>query len=81
MQGKWERIRVSGMLEELWAYFVPNKVLIFRPEGKDPEITKLARYTEEQIPIDGKATAYVCQNYQCQLPTTEVNEMLRMLNL
>jgi len=79
--GKHKSPDTRHMLEELWAYFVPNKVLIFRPEGKDPEITKLARYTEEQIPIDGKATAYVCQNYQCQLPTTEVNEMLRMLNL
>ncbi|MDM7919516.1 MAG: thioredoxin domain-containing protein [Methanosarcina sp.] len=68
------------MLEELWNYFVPNKVLIFRPEGENPEITELAKYTKEQFPIEGKATAYVCQDYQCQLPTTETREMLRMLN-
>jgi uncharacterized protein len=69
------------MLEELWNYFVPNKVLIFRPEGEKPEITDLAKYTEEQLPIEGKATAYVCQDYECQLPTTETSEMLKMLNV
>lgn len=79
--GKRESSDTGHMLEELWAYFVPNKVLIFRPEGKDPEITSLATYTKDQVPIEGKATAYVCQNYECQLPTNEVNEMLRMLNV
>ncbi|HII79006.1 MAG TPA: thioredoxin domain-containing protein, partial [Methanosarcina sp.] len=69
------------MLEELWSYFVPNKVLIFRPEGENSEITDLAKYTKEQYPIEGKATAYVCQDYECQLPTTETIEMLKMLNV
>jgi len=69
------------MLEELWSYFVPNKVLVFRPEGEDPEITDLAKYTKEQTPVEGKATAYVCQNYQCQLPVTETGEMLKLLNV
>ena len=79
--GKHKSPDTEHMLEELWAYFIPNKVLVFRPEGKDPEITNLATYTKEQFPIGGKATAYVCQNYECQLPTTEVDEMLKMLNV
>jgi hypothetical protein len=79
--GERESLDTGHMLEELWAYFVPNKVLVFRPEGKDPEITSLATYTKDQVPIEGKATAYVCRNYECQLPTNEVNEMLRMLNV
>lgn len=69
------------MLEELWSYFIPNKVLIFRPEGENPEIADLAKYTKEQYPIEGKATAYVCQNYECHLPTTRTREMLKMLNV
>jgi uncharacterized protein len=79
--GKHESPDTGHMLEELWTYFIPNKVLVFRPEGKDPEITNLATYTKEQVPIEGKATAYVCQNSECQLPTTEINEILRMLNI
>jgi len=29
--------------------------------------------------LDGKATAYVCQNFTCQLPTTEPAELARQL--
>lgn len=81
ISGKIESPDTGNMLEELWNYFIPNKVLIFRPEGDEPEITSLATYTKDQIPIEGKTTAYICQNYECQLPTTEINEMLKMLNL
>jgi len=81
--GKPESSDTQHMLEEVRTYFIPNKVLVFRPEeeGKEPEITKLAAYTKVQVPIRGKATAYVCRNHECQLPTTEINEMLKLLNV
>jgi len=81
ISGKRESPDTVHMLEELWSYFVPNKVLVFRPEEENPEIAALAKYTKEQLPIEGKTTAYVCQNYECQLPTTETSEMLRMLDV
>jgi uncharacterized protein len=28
---------------------------------------------------DGQATAYVCQNYSCQAPVTEVAELIKLL--
>jgi len=69
------------MLEELWTYFIPNKVLVLKPIKDSSEITELAPYTKMQASIEGKATAYVCENYECQLPTTEINEMLKLLNI
>jgi len=29
--------------------------------------------------LEGKATAYVCENYACQLPTTEMEVMVELL--
>lgn len=81
ISGNSNSVDTINMLEELWTYFIPNKVLVFRPEESNSEITVLATYTKSQIPINGKTTAYVCQNYECQLPTTEINEMLKMLNV
>ena len=81
ISGNYGASDTEHMLAELRTYFIPNKVLVFRPEGEDPEITNLATYTKMQVPIEGKATAYVCQNYECQLPTTEINEVLKMLNV
>ncbi len=79
--GKHEAADTRRMIKELWTHFIPNKVLVFRPEGMDPEITTLAAYTKMQVLIEGKATAYVCRDYECQLPTTEVDEMLKILNV
>ena len=52
--------------------FFPNKVLLFRPETDDiPEISKHAPFTRFQKSIDGRATAYVCQDFACRAPFTD----------
>ncbi len=69
------------MLSALRRRFVPNKVVLFRPDSLDlPKITKIAPYTEAQRSIGGATTAYVCQNFSCKLPTTDVQIMLNSLN-
>jgi uncharacterized protein YyaL (SSP411 family) len=54
-------------------------VLVFRPEGEGAAIAKLVPYTKEQTGKDGKATAYICRNFACQLPTTEIQKMRELL--
>ena len=81
----WENdIQVNGtaktMLKALRSAYSPNKVVVFRPASEsNPAIAKPAEYTKSQTSIDGKATAYVCQNYACQLPTTDPAKMLELL--
>ncbi len=70
----------KDMLNALKRQFLPNIVILFRPCDKEsPEITRMAEFTKNLLCIDGKATAYVCQDYNCKLPTTDVNEMLKLL--
>ena len=71
---------VQGMVGAVRKVFVPNKVLLLRPDGDSPEITNLAIFTKGLSSRDNKATAYVCRGYNCELPTTDVGEMLEMLN-
>ncbi|GAH99907.1 unnamed protein product [marine sediment metagenome] len=62
--------------------FIPNKVMILRPtEQESPDSDHLAEFTKHHLSIEGKATAYVCLNYNCRLPTTDVNKMLELLNV
>ncbi len=61
---------VAAMRRAVFAPFVPNKVVVHRPSGASA-ITRIAPYTEEQRAIGEKATAYVCRNYACKLPTTD----------
>jgi len=63
----------------VFAKFVPNKVVVHRPVGDAPTIVAIAPYTEAQLAIGGKATAYVCTNYACRLPVTEAGRVGAML--
>ena len=68
------------MLEALRSRFIPNKVTVLRPtEIESPRIDELAEYVKYQVSLDGKATAYVCMNFACQQPTTEVDKMLELI--
>lgn len=69
------------MLTALRRRFIPNKVVLFRPTGEEiPEITQVAGFTRELSAREGKATAYVCRNYHCEIPTTDASEMLLLLS-
>lgn len=70
------------MLEALRKHFIPNKVVILKAaKSKSPEIIRIAEFTKYQTSIDGKATAYVCADYKCKMPTTDVSKMLELLNV
>jgi uncharacterized protein YyaL (SSP411 family) len=70
----------KSMLDALNRTYIPNKVTLFRPIGEERSLIEgLAEYTANQNSIDGKATAYVCKNYTCSAPTTDINEVLKLL--
>ncbi|MBN1255303.1 MAG: thioredoxin domain-containing protein [Deltaproteobacteria bacterium] len=70
----------TAMLKVLRKAFVPNKAAILRPTSEeDPDITHLAEFTKGLSSLNNKATAYVCRNFRCELPTTEPQQMLRLL--
>lgn len=72
---------VKTMVKKLRSRFIPNKVVVLRPNAEEmPEISSIAGYTGSQTSIDGMATAYVCMNYQCKLPTTDPEKMLELLH-
>jgi len=72
---------MKEMLKAIQARYIPNKVLILRPvDQESPEINHIAPFAKGLVSIDGKATAYVCMNHSCQLPTTDVNEVMKLFN-
>ncbi len=67
----------AAMLASLRTTFAPSKVVLFRPDGEAaPPISAVAGFTARQRSIGGKATAYVCTNYACKRPTTDIDVML-----
>jgi len=78
--GQSDGADTQAMTRALNGVYVPNKVVVLKPsEQRDPEITAIASFIKAHKQIDGKATAYVCRNYACELPTTDTDEMIRSL--
>jgi hypothetical protein len=70
----------KAMLRAVEAPFLPGKVVLFRPAGEEsPEIADVAPFTRPLVPLDGHATAYVCRNHACRMPTTDVARVLELL--
>jgi uncharacterized protein len=70
---------VDAMISALRKTFAPSKVVLFRPDSDSPEITKIATFTKNHKAMKGKATAYVCRNHRCKLPTTDPSVMVESL--
>jgi len=80
--GKAEAEDTKAMVKALRTRFLPNKVVLLNPDERESsEIAKLAEFTKNQSSIGGKATVYVCMNYNCKLPTTDIDKMLELLNV
>jgi uncharacterized protein YyaL (SSP411 family) len=71
---------LRAMRREIDRRFLPSLVVAFHPSGAGAaEIEALVPFLKEQRAIDGKATAYVCKDYACSLPTTDVKKMVELL--
>jgi hypothetical protein len=69
------------MLRMIRRHYLPNTVVLFRPPGDASDIVNIAPFTKDLKPIGDRATAYVCSNFTCHNPTTDVDEMLKLLNI
>jgi len=69
------------MLAALRKPFMPGKVILFRPMDKQAamDITDIAPFALSMAAKNGQATAYVCQEFACKLPTTSIDQMLENL--
>jgi uncharacterized protein len=79
--GELKSADTRHLLSAINRSFVPNKIIVFRPaDSGSSGIRSLAPWAAGQNCIDGKATAYVCNNFQCNLPTTDESIMLKLIN-
>jgi uncharacterized protein YyaL (SSP411 family) len=66
---------VHPLQRTVFTPFVPNKVVL----RSGPDIARIAPFTKLQKAIRGKATAYVCTNQQCKLPTNDAAKVAELL--
>lgn len=64
------------MLRTVQRQFLPNTLLILHPPGAaGEEVRQLIPLVKDKLPLGGRATAYVCQNFACQAPTQDIEDL------
>ncbi|HEV2094241.1 MAG TPA: thioredoxin domain-containing protein [Rubrobacter sp.] len=77
--GEPEAPDTKALLDTIYARYLPNMVVAGRRED-DAESAGLIPLLAERPKRDDKATAYVCEGYACQAPTTDPEELARQLD-
>jgi len=76
--GRKENPDTKALLEEVHRHYVPDKVLLLA-EG-ETGLSLTFPFLKNTVMISGKATAYVCENYACKLPTNDPRELRKQLS-
>ncbi len=78
--GDADKQDTKQMLNLVRRKFLPNAIVVLHeqnPSGSD--IEQVVPFIKHQTTIDGKATAYVCENYVCNRPINEIDKLDKIL--
>jgi uncharacterized protein YyaL (SSP411 family) len=64
---------------EIGRHFLPNKVVAFT-SSSDNELSGRIPLIKGKVAIQGKSTAYICENYACKVPITDLDDLRRVLS-
>jgi len=70
--GEKDSGNTNEMIKKIRSIFYPNKIILLKDNEK---LNKIAPFTTDQKMIRGKATVYVCTNFTCKKPVTEIEEI------
>jgi hypothetical protein len=70
----------KNLLREIHSHYLPAKVVLLADGGPGQEmLSSFVPFLDSIQMIEGKATAYVCENYACKLPTNDVAVLRQQL--
>ena len=66
---------------EISRHFMPNKVIAFTRSGvTDDELSGMIPPIKDKVAVLGKPTVYICENYTCKAPITNLEDLRRALS-
>jgi uncharacterized protein YyaL (SSP411 family) len=81
--GPSKEIIISGdnynsFLEYIFETYIPSKIIL-KISSPEDDVIQLAPYLTNYIPSDAKTKIYVCENYICNLPVDNVQDLEQVL--
>lgn len=80
LAGEPEEKELKALLTEIDKRFLPNKVLLVATNASRPLLEPRVPFLKTVQRIGGKATAYVCEDFACRLPTSDPQFLARLLD-
>ena len=69
------------LLVETRRHYLPNTIVLLADGGEGQKyLAGKLKEIKEMKPIDGKAAAYVCENFTCKAPVTSAEELRKLLS-
>jgi uncharacterized protein YyaL (SSP411 family) len=79
--GNADKTDVKQMLKLMHSTFLPNAVVLLHESDKDNSaFYDIVPFVKNQTLIDGKATAYVCEDYTCNKPVNNATEFEKLID-
>jgi len=80
--GKREDLNLQEMVSLLHSSFLSNTIsLLYSQDEQGRQLEDMVPFIHDYKQVNGKATAYVCENFTCQAPITELIEFKRALKI
>jgi uncharacterized protein YyaL (SSP411 family) len=71
----------AAMLREVYTPYVANRVILYADGGASQQfLQERLPFIKDVSPLQNQATAYVCENYACQLPTHDLATLRKLLS-
>ena len=70
------------MITAILNQYIPNRVILLKgTEHQSKEISRLASFAKFHDRVGGKATAHVCIDYNCKVPTNDTQQLLKLIGV
>jgi uncharacterized protein YyaL (SSP411 family) len=78
--GESSDARTQELLGEVRRHFLPHAIVLLA-DGSDSQnfLGEKNEAIRAMTPIDGKPTVYICEDFTCKAPITEVQELRELL--
>ena len=71
--------KVKNEIIELQNEYNPHTVFIFKSMEENSKLDLLAPWTKTHHTLEGKTTYFVCENFACKMPTTDIKTAIKSL--
>jgi uncharacterized protein YyaL (SSP411 family) len=78
--GQRGRDDTESILREVNKRYIPNKIMLLADRGPGQDfLAQHLPFIKAVRRLSDKATAYVCENYACKLPTSDISTLASLL--